>query len=511
MVVRLNNELPIRVGDPDDGADRLLPSQMEELAEMVERDISSRQPRFTSSDEFFFSTLEWVGSFEEAEVDYSPKNRARDTWLAGVWQDEPHLAGVLDSAILIHANRGWSMTGGRNQVYRAVASAHNWGCFPGLTGWRPGMKLAAQSFYSTDLNCVLEIQREGRRGPWRGFVHADPTRCQLNGNPTKPLTYYPRGGRRVQKWPEDDYVRIASMPFLREEYHGLGFCAISRCIELAKIMLAVYQHELESLGAKAPKGLLLLQGISQSQWKTAMQVRKENLSALEREYYGGVAVLATSGIGEVNGRLIALSTLPQGFDLKTFTDLLMFGYALCFGFDPSEFWPVQFGSLGRGLEAQVQHQKATGKGGLSFTLELQEALQKLLPPSVHFEFDQRDDAGDLARASVVQAWATIADTLYGGGMGVMQDREQVLSLLAQNGVIPPEYTEIMEDTVVTDIEQTRNHPRVLRACERYSKEPIIRYCWPTGREQVLWESGSDAFKKRTWQISSSDIMRAISV
>ena len=173
-------------------------------------------------------------------------------------------------------------------------------------------------------------------------------------------------------------------------------------------MLGIYEHDQEMVGAKAPRGLLILQNIDEKQWEDAMSSRKEKLTQREQEWFDSVAVLAQNGSEAVDAKLIALSQLPANFDLKTFTDLLMFSYALVFGYDPSEFWTVNTGVLGRGNETAIQHNKATGKGGLDFILSYQDRLQQVIPETVLFEFEQRDVGGELDSAQLSKAWAEVA-------------------------------------------------------------------------------------------------------
>ena len=59
-----------------------------------------------------------------------------------------------------------------------------------------------------------------------------------------------------------------------------------------------------------------------------------------------VEVIASGGMEQADAKLVALSQLPTGFDREVFTDQLMYGYSLVFGFDPTEFWPVNAGALG---------------------------------------------------------------------------------------------------------------------------------------------------------------------
>jgi hypothetical protein len=480
----------------------------------------SKQPRFTDTTE-----TTWFSSFAPftrlAEIEapaYLPNSRMRDAWLRTAWKLEPHLAGVMNAVTLIDANRGWELTGGRNLVHKYTDVLH---MAEGGDGWRTFMRKASLAYWASDIGCIVEVGRDGRNGPLRGLWSVDSARCQLTGNADLPLRYFPMRGN-MQNWAPGDFLRVASMPSEDESYHGLGFCALSRATELMRLMYAVMLHDQEKVAARAPKGLLLLQGISEQQWEDSLKAREERLDSMERRYYGGVQVLANSGMDTISATLVGLSQLPDNFDAKTFVDLTMYGYALAFGYDPSEFWPVQFGALGRGNESEVQHQKATGKGGLDFVLHFQERLQGELPETVQWGFEQRDDAGELAEIAVKQAWMDFATRGYEAGIlaGMpLLNRQQALSLLAEANVIPPEWTVTEEDTTATDTEDAGEEatadeipddeqasappepaPEPTPPAERDrilsqrnvrramdAGETIVRYRWPERTEHTLWQ------------------------
>ena len=495
---------------------------------MTDASSLSKQPRF-SEDEvnyIFTSVYRWVKMADIEEPDYGANSRARDAWLQRFWIREPHLAGVLNSVVAIDKNRGWTLTGGRNQVRRYTDILHE---VEDYSGWRTFMSMESLSFYTSDVGSITEIGRDGLGGPMRSLFHVDPARVRLSGNPSTPLLYYPRLGS-PQFWQRDDFFRVVSMPSTNETFSRLGFCALSRVLELAKLMIAIYQHDQEKLLARAPRGILLLQNISQHQWNAAMNERAEKLDGNEQKYYGAVAVLASEGIEQNDAKLIALSSLPEGFDRKTFVDLLMYGYALCFGYDPSEFWPVQFGSLGRGTESQVQHMKATGKGGLDFALGYQEKLQGQLPETLHFEFEQRDAEGEMIDADVAKAKVDAVRTAYESGLTLgapLISREEARSLLADMGFIPPEWTEVEEEAVATDTEDADqiesevieeaaedlgeaerrrqrdrllSDPYIVRTIATFPQEPIVRYRWPENRTVILASSGSDLVRRQSYPV-----------
>ena len=503
----------------------------------------SDQDRYSKTaklDKFDFSSfLKIFRDTEKYNIPVRNKdNRARDEFLLKFVEGEPNLMGVISSVVEVDTNRGWRLVGGRNQVMRYTDILHNYQAAEGFFGWRPGMASASRSFWNTDMGMVVEVGRQGKKGPVRGFFAVDPTTIKLTGNNKYPIKYY--GDEDTFHWTPEDYFRTASLPAVQQDLAGMGYCAASRAFELAVLMMAVYAHDKEMLGARAPTGLLLLQGISQTQWDDAMIIREAGLDAKERQYYGAVAILASKNL-TLDAKLIALSQLPKGFNRREWVDLIMYGYALCFGYDASEFFPVQFGAIGRGTETEVQHEKATAKGRLAFALGFQEQLQYFLPDTLLFQFDVRDDKGDQIRAESQAAQVRVVTSMFESGlsfgMGLIS-RPQALALLANYDIIPSEWvpsdveiqtdkeggTEIDIDPDVapgmdpalleTDpnaepvVPENGNTPRtrhirdallsrieVLRAAERYPREPIVQYTFPDHVFSLLAVSGEALLKK----------------
>lgn len=507
--------------------------------EQVERAISkSKQPRFgkpIDKSAFFTNVIKWVNAAGTEEPPYKADSRNRDKWLANFWRTEPHLAGIMSSVNAIDSNRGWHLTGGRNQVNRFIGMLRD---ADDGAGWRQYISQQSTAFYSSDLGALTETARDGRGGPVRELYHLDPTKCMLTGDRNRPLRY----DRTKKDWAQDDFFRLTSMKNVQEDFHGLGFCAVSRALEMSKIMLAIYGYQLEQLGAKAPRGLLLLQNIGQDQWQEAMRTRDAALDTDMRKYYNAVAVIAQQGIDSIDAKLVALSNLPEGFNLEMFTNLLMYAYALCFNYDPIEFWPVTAGQLGRGRETDIQHRKGTGKGGLNFMLAYQDQIQMQLPATLLFEFEQRDQEGVLLDAAVAQAWSNVVATLTTGGSSaapgpagakggdgepakpsgnkddqtegnpkdqrpasaVVSQPQGIISIaearqmLATQGVIPSRWTEEQEDVTATDAknpeeerERLLSNENIRRAIYEFPEEPIVRYSWPHNRADVLFRQSKD--------------------
>lgn len=479
---------------------------VKEALERIERAQSfSHQPRFGAAidkDRFFSSFYHWIKKTECDMPSYSADSRARDKWLSEAWMKEPHIAGVVGSVVAIDRNRDWSLTGGRNVVnrYTSILRDSEEG-----EGWRYFCGRASLSFYTSDIGSITEIGREGPDGPLRALYNVDPTLCKLTGDREFPLTYRPQD--KELKWRAMDFFRTAPLPTVRESYNGLGYCAISRVWAYGQMLIAVYEHDMEQLGAKAPKGLLLLQNIGEQQWIDAMKARSVELSKAERDYYGGIAVLAQEGVDQIDAKLVALSQLPAGFNIEVTTKLLMLGIALGFEYDPIEFWPVETGALGRSRESELQHTKATGKGGIEFVRTFQDRLQGELPPTIFFEFEHRDIAGEMAEAQVQQAWATVFATYYDKGVGTL-DKEEARQLMVRRGIIPAEWTTAEEQAQSDSSGEQRswhNLEAVWRSIFTRPQDSIVRYNYKTNRTTTLAPSGYAVVK----QHAGSPIARAV--
>lgn len=489
---------------------------LEQVVEKARATNHSKQPRFgnVDSDYLFTSLYRWYKTSLEdlRRYPYKPDSRERDSWLEKFWRTESHLAGIVNSVVAIDKNRNWILTGPQRQVTmysNILRNAEN-----GL-GWRDFASVSALSYYTSDINTVIEIGRQGPLGPMRALYNVDSSRCRLTGNREFPLEYFPKKSGKPQKWRPTDYFRVAALPSAAEDFNHLGWCAVSRCIDLVMLLMAVYEYDQEQLGARAPKGLLLLQNISEVQWENAMQVRETELDSRERDYYGGVAVLAQEGMDQIDAKLVALSNLPQDFDRESMTNMIMYGIALAFGYTADEFWPVQYGALGRSRETEIHHMRATAKGGSDYVLGFQEKIQRELPSTVYFEFDKRDGETDMLEAEVYFQWAKVVDMLYNKGEGTL-DREEVRNLLFQKNIIPKEVTDMVDSHVSTSMginrslsyvrDEMLSKSEVLRAIQRFPQEPVVRYSWATGQTEVLWEQGEDAIKQRSWGISTPKVV-----
>ena len=482
----------------------------------------SQQSRF-DDDAAWSGLLRWITTTESVPP-YAPDSRRRDTYLSTIWRDEPHLAGVLSSVVDLDKNRAWTLLGGRNitlKTQRMMLRAE------GGDGWRQYIGKQSLAYHTADIGFITETEREAIPGGLLNLYHVDPTRCRLVGGAFGELLYTdPRTGQQTWKKQERvdmggtemmvpaDYFRGASMPSIQEVYNNLGYCSVSRALQLSQIMIGILGYDQEKLGVKAPQGLLILNGINQRKWEEAMAMRKAELEGREREWFDAVAVLASGGMKDIDAKLMALSQLPDQFDREKFIEFLIYGYALIFGYDAGEFWPKMRSGLGHGAETAVQHAKATRKGGKSFLAEFQSQLEKQLPATVEFEFTERDDQGRMAESEAAMAQLEVIEKLIDTGLVTI---EQAQTLAAEQGLIKDEWTMPDEDITAKDTgqarirrmrEEARQKPQILANAMYTPDEPIVRYTYPSNEVITLWDRADHIFRPAIWQGHTARIQRA---
>lgn len=460
--------------------------------------VESKQPRFALTRTQAVNLFNQIyGVAKEAifnEPPYAADSTRLDTWLAKVVKKEPYLLGILQSVASIDKNRGWTLVGGKIQVKKFVNILHNFQIAPDLFGWRNGLSVSAQNFYQSNLGAVVEIGRSQINGPLAALYTVDPTKCRLTGKQEAPLKYN-NGPRDKQYWEPTDYFRVTSFSSPVESMNGLGMCAAYRSIELAKLLVSVFEHDKERLGSKAPKGILTINGVSQPQWLQSLEESTVDLKTLEREYYSGVQVLAQDGGPEIKVALTSLSNLPEQFDHRQFVDMIIYGYALAFGYDPREFWPVSSGSLGTATESESQFRRASSKGGLDFILGFQERLQDELPETVEFEFEQRDVQGDIAESEYRRKELDIIEGMF---TSINSNQENLITLpearqlMVDAKLIPDDWTPEDEDVQAADTDDLGplvEKQRVQRALAKFPDEDIVVYNSRTGTFRTIRRAG----------------------
>jgi hypothetical protein len=203
--------------------------------------------------------------------------------------------------------------------------------------------------------------------------------------------------------------------------YGVGVCAVSRCVNIAQTLLDVLVFKQEKLGSRPHRAIIITQGgLDPTDIQAAFDLASEGMDSAGLSRYSKTVVAGSSSLSEAAVQIVELSSLPDGFDEQTSTEISMAVIALAFGVDVRELFPSSQSGATR-AEALIQHLKQRGKGPGQI-IQSTEMLfdQKFLPPHLRMIYDVQDDAEDRQVADIrkVRADRRLQDM----NTGVMNER-----------------------------------------------------------------------------------------
>lgn len=369
-------------------------------------DTASKQPRLNNTRELTTAGIWTVWEDYTAGENVVPPwgSPGRTAKLREAWRAEPILAGAVSSLVQKATSLDWQITGGRNRVRRyrdMLAEAED------SAGWTFYIERNLQDYLTTDLGGFTELARQGAAGPVTGIYNVDAACVALTGSRTTPVRYFPslatgQGSGKSIPWGPLDYSRIVDLPSPDEARFGLGFCAVSRALKAAKILLALYNYEDERLRDMPLPGIVSITGMTQEEVKAAFALYDAKRRAKEQTTFKGVLWLAaqSSPINPIQIGFTPFAGLPEGFDREQVITQYVYMLSLDFGVDVREFWPASQTGATK-AEAEIQHQKAKGKGFGRMISAVERGINwDVLPHGLEFLFDQRDSEDDLLRETI---------------------------------------------------------------------------------------------------------------
>ncbi len=373
---------------------------------MTTNTTHSKQPRLAQTKDLtsWFWTV-WENTCQDDIPPWGDPRRVAK--LREATRNEPILAGALASLVSRVVSLDWQITGGRNRVRRyqsLLAEEAEDG-----RGWAYLLDRWAQDYLTTDPGGFIELGRESRNGPVSGLYNLDVECLTLTGNVLYPVKYSPKlatgflSGAGVPLRLED-FGRIVDLPSTDESKHGLGFCAVSRALKAAKVLLALYQYEDERLSDMPLPGIVTVTGITQDEIIAAKRLYDAQREAKEQTTFKSILWLAsqTSPLNPIDVKLTSFAGLPDGFNKEQTITLYVYTLALDFGVDVREFWPASQTGATK-AEAEIQAQKAKGKGLGRLISSVELAINwQILPDGLEFQFDQQDSEDDLLRETVCE-------------------------------------------------------------------------------------------------------------
>lgn len=378
-----------------------------------EKKIRSLQPRFNTTKDVAPAAF-WT--FWEQSEEKIPKwgSYKRIAYTRNIARNEPIMAGAVGSMISRIVALDWEIKGGRNLVRRFhdVLSKANDG-----DGWDTFIDPFVFDYTTTDIGGLGELGRENDNdeSPVVAIWNLDAGLCQLTGNRNFPILYTPQIGGKSIKLKPWDFMRSVDQIASEERMFGMGYCAVSRALKAINVLLKLYNYEDEMLSDMPPQGIASITGMTDQEVETAFLKYDAMRQSKQQMTFKGVLWLVStmSPLQQVKAEFTPFANLPDGFNKQEAISIYVATLALCFGVDVREFWPFSNGPLGSAAEAEVQAEKAKGKGLGRMLSAIQRAINwNVLPEGLEFEFDMPNSEEEMTRAQIAGAQITNVRKLW---------------------------------------------------------------------------------------------------
>ena len=423
-----------------------------------------------------------------ANADEAPPywSRQRDAWLrdfvSAVGNDL--LAGTVATVIAKVAGTGWYLEGPERSanLYRKILlEQSDFG-----NGWDILLSKIVFDYLTQDSGAWIERIRQGEEGACSGLAALDNAQMWISGNPEYPASYSTAfqadadpDKRDFQELHRSRVIHLVDMPSPRERMLGVGFCAVSRALTTARILMDIARYEREKLSDLPPAGMLLLNNMSQQQWgdlqKSYDTRQQQRGNSVWRQ------VMVAFGLDPsvpLTAEVLSFSSLPEAFDKQITTEIAVQAFALAFRIDAREIWAISGGQFGTAAETEVMHLKARAKGAGLILTQLERALNDglTIPKSLMFKFDFQDSEEDAASADIALQKADFIRRLWepAGTMGEgIISRDEARARLVKDGLFDEEDLLVMdEEGRADDTEEAKSF--------RVDLGPKVR-CYQDGR------------------------------
>lgn len=268
--------------------------------------------------------------------------------------------------------------------------------------WQVAYNKFIVDLLTQDNGAFMEIIGDGPAdGPISGqpiaVRHLDSNRCQRTGNHEFPIVYYHTDGNKYKiHWTR--LIMDTQLPSTNAQMYGVGFCAVSRTVEIARTLYDMIAYKQQRLGSRPHNQILVGKGITAKQIMAAMQAVSRSLDDRGLTHYSKTVAIGSEN-PEVGLERIDLTHM-EPFDEEVSTNLGMFAIAAAFGMDADELWPVSGRSASQG-DANLRRMRTRGRLPAQITQSMAYQFNyKFLPPYLTLEFDFKDDEEDMQRANI---------------------------------------------------------------------------------------------------------------
>lgn len=344
-------------------------------------------------------------------------SRLRDEQLRRSIHLESMWASAINKAITKIAARGWDIKDTDESTLRTKRGQQLLLNAENNQGWVNFVARHLRDFLTTDNGAFVEVVRASPAAGSKilGLMHLDSLRCTRTSDPERPVIYRDRMGREhVMR----DYqvLMFVDMPSPEETYNGVGFCATSRAYRTIYKLAAMEQYLYEKASGSGATGLVFIQGVSPTQFETAMKSAENEQVAKGAYYYRGEVVIPTLGDTPINKIEIPLKSLPDGFDLEAERKNAYLIYANAIGVPVQDIQPLSGQGLGTGTQTVILAEAEDGQGLAAWSKQWEHHTNEdVLPETTTFAWSERDLRDQQAQAgiSLTRAQARAAQIMSG--------------------------------------------------------------------------------------------------
>lgn len=467
---------------------------------MADVKVYTVQPRFEYGDR----TGGWsfVDQLFSTGVDAVPAigSIERDVYLAEAWKNEPTIAGAFTKWVEKAKTVDWKISGGRNAAnfYSRVCSYAENG-----RGWDYLIDAGGFDYLATDKGFMTEMGRvlvdddtkdelinlspedpnydkvldDNTVGAVGSIQHFDATRMVKIGFPDMEWRYFPEMGT-PRSIPDENIIQVIPGASGRERLQGTGTCAMSRLYDAKQLMVGYLTFFRQEIGELPPELLIIINGQTADAIEDSYKKYKLAREQKGTDIYSGSWWIGTNdAANRVDAVIHNLKSANKSFSYGDFMEWWAKEIALNTGESVGDYWLMQHpGNTNTLMSVQAMKAEATGVGSFLQALERRINLW-MLPQSVTFEFDNKNDEQDKRRAEIMGLNITNLKTLSEiGGENPVLAAEKLMELAVKWDILSPEM--VQEDdlpTVVTSTmkELTQTKWIVTRDLEEYQVKPLL--------------------------------------
>lgn len=306
----------------------------------------------------------------------------------------------------------------------------------------------------SDNGAFMELWRPGNpltdagNRPVLGFAHLDSRQCWRSYDPEFPVWYTNPITGEIRKIHQSRVVFTADNPQPVELARGIGYCATSRVMRMARVFKNMQIFLDEKVGGRFTRALGAVSGVTSKQLRGALEQSEDNADSKGFVVYKEIPFLINPNLeagSEIKIIMQDLASIPDGFVFRDDADLYAYILAFAFGVDAREFWPATQSGATK-ADASVQNMKARGRGIGNRIETIEFMLRQALPDSVTFEYDYSDDEQDKQAAEIHKLETDTLKTFFDMGM----EYYKIEALAVAKGILDADVLNTLQQPLTSD-------------------------------------------------------------